>query len=73
MEMGLGVRTGLGHGCITCVLQTQFSSFSGVIRKPSQCACNMHNCLCFKENGYTFWESNSAILISASFLNRTNS
>ena len=28
MRMGQGVRTGLGHGGITCVLQTQFSSFS---------------------------------------------
>ena len=27
VRMGLGVRTGLGHGGITCVLQTQFSSF----------------------------------------------
>ena len=27
MRMGQGVRTGLGHGSITCVLQTQFSSF----------------------------------------------
>ena len=27
MRMGQGVRTGLGHGGITCVLQTQFSSF----------------------------------------------
>ena len=27
MGMGQGVRTGLGHGGITCVLQTQFSSF----------------------------------------------
>ena len=26
MGMGQGVRTGLGHGGITCVLQTQFSS-----------------------------------------------
>ena len=26
--MGQGVRTGLGHGGITCVLQTQFSRFS---------------------------------------------
>ena len=25
--MGQGVRTSLGHGAITCVLQTQFSSF----------------------------------------------
>ena len=28
MRMRQGVRTGLGHGGITCVLQTQFSSFS---------------------------------------------
>ena len=27
MRMGQGVRTGLGHEGITCVLQTQFSSF----------------------------------------------
>ena len=27
MRMWQGVRTGLGHGGITCVLQTQFSSF----------------------------------------------
>ena len=27
MRKGQGVRTGLGHGGITCVLQTQFSSF----------------------------------------------
>ena len=27
MRMGQGVRTGLGYGGITCVLQTQFSSF----------------------------------------------
>ena len=27
MGMGQGVRTGLGHGGITCVLQTQLSSF----------------------------------------------
>ena len=27
MRMGQGVRTGLGHGGIICVLQTQFSSF----------------------------------------------
>ena len=26
MRMGQGVRTSLGHGGITCVLQTQFSS-----------------------------------------------
>ena len=26
MRMGQGVRTGLGHGGITYVLQTQFSS-----------------------------------------------
>ena len=28
MRMGQGVRTGLGHGVITCVLQTQFSSLN---------------------------------------------
>ena len=28
MRMGQGVRTGFGHGGITCVLQTQFSSLS---------------------------------------------
>ena len=28
MRMGKGVRTGLGHGGITCVLQTQFSSLT---------------------------------------------
>ena len=27
MRIGQGVRTGLEHGGITCVLQTQFSSF----------------------------------------------
>ena len=27
VRMGQGVRTGLGHGGITCVLQTQFSSY----------------------------------------------
>ena len=26
MRMGQGVKTGLGHGGITCVLQTHFSS-----------------------------------------------
>ena len=26
MRMGQGVRTGLGHGGITCVLHTQFAS-----------------------------------------------
>ena len=33
MRMGQGVRTGLGHGGITCVLQTQFSSFFFFERK----------------------------------------
>ena len=28
MRNGQGVRTGLRHGGITCVLQTQFSSFN---------------------------------------------
>ena len=30
MRMGQGVRTGLGHGGITCVLQTQFSSLQNI-------------------------------------------
>ena len=30
MGMGQGIRAGLGHGGITCVLQTQVSSFSCV-------------------------------------------
>ena len=33
MRMGQGVRTGLGHGGITCVLQTQFSSFFSFVPK----------------------------------------
>ena len=40
MRMGQGVRTGLGHGGITCVLQTQFSS----LHKGTWCiseACNI--------------------------------
>ena len=36
MRMGQGVRTGLGHGGITCVLQTQFSSF---IMRHLQSSC----------------------------------
>ena len=31
MGMGQGVRTGLGHRGITCVLQTQFSSYQYII------------------------------------------
>ena len=33
MRVGQGVRTGLGHEGITCVLQTQYSRFffSGVL------------------------------------------
>ena len=29
MRMGQGVRTGVVHGGITCVVQTQFSSYIG--------------------------------------------
>ena len=38
MRMGQGVRTGLGHVGITCVLQTQFSSFlfSSPRRRPGR-------------------------------------
>ena len=32
MRMAQGVRTGLGHGGIICVLQTQFSSFALYLR-----------------------------------------
>ena len=28
METGQGAGSGAGHGAITCVLQTQFSSFN---------------------------------------------
>ena len=34
MRMEQGVRTGLGHGGITCVLQTQFSSLVFRWRSP---------------------------------------
>ena len=46
MRMGQGVRTGLGHGGITCVLQTQFSSFFRDVSgyKPGiSGVCNNHN------------------------------
>ena len=36
MRMGQGVRTSLGHGGITCVLQTQFSSFVTVFSLPGR-------------------------------------
>ena len=36
MRMGQGVRTGLGHGGITCVLQTQFSSFFIIFVLPEK-------------------------------------
>ena len=36
MRMGQGVRTGLGHGGITCVLLTQFSSFSFIVWSGDQ-------------------------------------
>ena len=35
MRMGQGVRTGLGHGGITCVLQTQFSGWDCFGRKKT--------------------------------------
>ena len=37
MRMGLGVRTGLRHGGITCVLQTQFSSFFLFLNENIHC------------------------------------
>ena len=36
MGMGQGVRTGLGHGGITCVLKTQFSSFKFLLSKKKK-------------------------------------
>ena len=39
MRMGQGVRTGLGHGGITCVLQTQFSSLRGRLMGQTACVC----------------------------------
>ena len=38
MRMGQGVRTGLGHGGITCVLQTQFSSLT--LKAPTMTAAD---------------------------------
>ena len=38
MRMGQRIRTGLGHGGITCVLQTYFSSFSNVYCMARQCS-----------------------------------
>ena len=42
MRMGQGVRTGLGHGGITCVLQKQFSSFSTILTFKQQIAANLN-------------------------------
>ena len=39
MRMGQVVRTGLGHGGVTCVLQTQFSSLRGRLMGQIACAC----------------------------------
>ena len=41
MRIGQGVRTGLGHGGITCVLQTQFSGLSMFYRRLSG---TIHSC-----------------------------
>ena len=46
MRMGQGVRTGLGHGGITCVLQTQFSSFF----PASSCAVFSSSSVTFRES-----------------------
>ena len=40
MRMGQGVRTGLGHGGITCVLQTQFSSLDGDVPRSTYYGVN---------------------------------
>ena len=42
MRMGQGVRTGLGHGGITCVLQTQFSSSILKASRMSSCYSDEH-------------------------------
>ena len=38
MRMGQGVRTGLGHRGITCVLQTQFSSYLFILAALTKAA-----------------------------------
>ena len=49
MRMGQGVRTGLGHGGITCVLQTQFYSFFVTIKKKKLSLMNTTLiCTCFR-------------------------
>ena len=55
MRMGQGVRTGLGHGGITCVLQTQFSSLHmcfGIyyISQFSDFALYLEDCLMYKHD-----------------------
>ena len=47
MRMGQGVRTGLGHGGITCVLQTRFSSFFFV--SYSIISIGICSCVCGEE------------------------
>ena len=44
MRMGQGVRTALGHGGITCVLQTQFSSFQIFTSLISQASLSKNKC-----------------------------
>ena len=50
MRMGQGVRTGFGHGGITCVLQTQFSSFFFLF---INLICNMLSIGCYKMDNST--------------------
>ena len=45
MRMGQGVRTGLGHGGITCVLQTQFSSFKNEDNKKVNKSTSLLDCI----------------------------
>ena len=54
--MGQGVRTGLGHGGFTCVLQTQFSSLpmnnQKLINKDDKAMFNIHRVLFADVNAF---------------------
>ena len=61
MRMGQGVETGLGHGGITCVLQTQFSSFLFLHQLTPSHLCHFIIVLSFKMHPSwwdTTWEEN---------------
>ena len=54
MRMGQGVRTGLGHRAITCVLQTQLSSFCSEIICSGILYSLVHPCICPLYTGRLF-------------------